>query len=81
VIVHVPTPSVVTTPVVGFTEQMLGAEEAYVIPCPEVLDAVIAIIPPLLYVAVAGLEVGDVTVIVSAAAVIGNVFVTEVAAA
>jgi hypothetical protein len=57
-------PSVVTTPEEE-TEQVEGVVEAYAIGWPEVLEATIGIVPPLLYVAAAGDVVGEVTVIVS----------------
>jgi hypothetical protein len=61
---QVPVLSVVTTPVED-TEHTAGVVEAYVIGWPDVEDAAMAIVPPLLYVAGAGDVVGEVTVIVS----------------
>jgi hypothetical protein len=76
--VQVPVDSIVTTPV-ELTEHTPGVVDVYTGVTPEVVVAPIGNVPPEIY----AVELGTVpgTVIVSAAAVIGNVFVTEVAAA
>ena len=65
---QVPIDSIVTTPD-ELTEHTRGVVDVYVSGWPEVLDAVIGIVPPELYVAGEGEIVGDVTVIVSVSTV------------